>query len=84
MFKIAAGILRRTEFRGVEGQGMDRPFWPFQAEKKEKKRKEEKSAWKLSVNNTKTASIVLNFLRDLFFLSFFFSFFYIKLNREHA
>ena len=34
VFKITVGLLGRPGFRDVEGQGMNRPFWPFQAKKK--------------------------------------------------
>ena len=39
VFKITVGLLRRSEFRGVEGQGTNWSCWPFQAEKKLKKKK---------------------------------------------
>ena len=41
MFKITVGLLRRSKFRDVEAQGMNRLFWPFQAEKKRRKKRME-------------------------------------------
>ena len=70
MFKITVGLQRRSEFRDVEDQGINKPFWPFQAERKTLKYNE----------CLKIASIILNFLRD----SLFPSFFLYKVNREHT
>ena len=37
--KSPFGLLRRSEFRDGEGQGINWSFWPFQAENKLKKKK---------------------------------------------
>ena len=43
--KSPFGLLRRSEFRDGEGQGINWSFWPFQAKKKIKEEKKSINDW---------------------------------------